>query len=134
MSKQYNLAGIMRSTMWTIVQLALQRVGICVTLWVLFAAPLELSAEAVVERATGSGNKVVGPVKVTDPWELRWDFDGYLMQIYVNQKDAPFPDLPIDQSTQEGSGKGSSLQENAGMFYLKVIAQGNWTITVVQLR
>lgn len=92
-----------------------------------------LSSVGVVERATGNGNKVVGPFKVTERWEVRWDFDGIALQIFVNQKDSLYPDLPVDESTQRGSGQGSSRQEKGGTFYLKVVAQGSWSIIIVDL-
>jgi len=92
-----------------------------------------LSSVGVVERATGSGNKVLGPFSVTDRWEVRWDFDGIALQILVNQKDSLYPDLPVDESTQKGSGQGSSRHDKGGTYYLKVVAQGSWTITVVDL-
>jgi len=92
-----------------------------------------LGTTGVVERATGTGNKVLGPFTVTDRWEVQWDFDGVALQIFVNQKDSLYPNLPVDESTQEGSGRGSSRHEMGGTYYLKVVAQGSWTITVVDL-
>lgn len=110
-----------------------QRVGIILMLGFFVWSPLALGSERVVERASGSGNKVVGPFAVEDRWEVRWDFDGYALQIFVNQKDAPYPDLPIDDATQEGAGRGSFRQDKSGTYYLKVVAQGSWAIEVIDL-
>ena len=100
-------------------------IGLCA--W----TPSALGYQKVVERASGNGNSVVGPFTVGDRWEVRWDFEVYPFQIFVNQKDAVYPDLPVEDATQEGSGRGSFTQRKPGTYYLKVVAQGSWTVTVV---
>jgi hypothetical protein len=109
------------------------RVGILFMMGLLYFLPAQADARTVVEEASGSGNKVIGPFRVQNAWELHWDFKGPLLQIFVNQTDAPLPNLPVDDAKQDGPGQGYERQEKSGTFYLKVVAQGEWTITVVQL-
>jgi hypothetical protein len=89
--------------------------------------------EQVIQQVSDYGSRTLEPITVKDNWEIRWDFEGSLFQVFVNKLSGPLPDLPVDGTTQEGSGRGSYLQAKGGTYYLKVRGLGHWTVTVVQL-
>lgn len=88
--------------------------------------------EQVVFTQSANGTRNTRPFTVADRWELRWDVKGPKLTIYLYTSDGdPRGLLPI--VTQDKPGASSSYYPKAGSYYLKVIADGDWTVSVVQL-
>lgn len=88
--------------------------------------------EQVVFTQAANGTRNTRPFTVADRWELRWDVKGPKLSIFLFMADGERQGLlPI--VTQDKAGTGSSYYPKAGSYYLKVLADGDWTISVVQL-
>jgi len=75
----------------------------------------------------GDGAKNTRPFLAGGPWEVTWDASGDLFQMFVYRTDSSLAGVAANQT---GSGNGSSLQPEAGEFYLQVNAIGSWELQV----
>ena len=75
----------------------------------------------------GDGAKNTRPFLTGGPWEVGWDASGDLFQLFVYRADGSLAGVAANQT---GSGPGSSLQPEAGEFYLQVNAIGRWELQV----
>lgn len=90
------------------------------------------SEETIVQQVSANGTRSLRPFTVQDQWELRWDLKGQSIEVYLKQLDGEFVALtPI--ASQKKPGPGSTFYPKGGSFYLRIIAEGDWTTTVVQL-
>ncbi len=80
---------------------------------------------------SGSGGKNTRPFSVPAGWEIQWDANGDIFQLYLYKADGSLAGIPVNQL---GSGKGSSYQASAGKYYLQVNALGQWSIKIVQVK
>ena len=96
------------------------------------AAPVWAAEEQVVFSQSANGTRNTRPFSVADRWELRWDVKGSTLAIFLFGADGERKGvLPI--VTQNKPGSSNSYYPMAGSYYLKVVTEGDWTITVVQL-
>ena len=59
-----------------------------------------------------------------------WDASGDIFQLYLYSESGDLVGVPANQ---QGPGKGSSFQPQAGSYYLQVNTDGDWTVTIVDL-
>ncbi|ULA62939.1 MAG: exported protein of unknown function [Nitrospira sp.] len=103
---------------------------LCIAL--LSAAPSWAAEEHVIVTKSANGTRNTRPFTVQDRWELRWDAKGQKFAIYLFTADGERQGLlPI--VTQDKPGADSSYYPKAGEYYLKIVSDGDWTVTVVQL-
>lgn len=85
-----------------------------------------------VFQYSANGTRNTRPFTVQDRWELQWDAKGGKLAIFLFTADGERQGvLPI--VTQEKSGSGASYYPKGGSYYLKVVTEGDWNITVVQV-
>jgi len=95
---------------------------------VLIASPV--LSDTVVTSFQGSGGKNTRPFTVQKGWEIQWDSNGDIFQLYLYTADGNLEGVPANQ---QGAGKGSSYQAKGGKYYLQVNALGAWKINIVQV-
>ena len=100
----------------------------------LFLSPRINAAEGetVVFDLSGNGTRNTRPFTVQNKWEIRWDVktDHFALHLYTATGEAQGM-LPV--GSQDGPGRGATFGPDGGNYYLKIIAKGDWHITVVQL-
>ena len=101
-----------------------------IVILMLFATTAVVHSEENVASYSGNGAKNTRPFSVDGDWEIRWDANGEIFQLYLYSSDGELVGVAANQS---GSGKGSCYQPNPGRYYLQVNALGNWTIEIVSL-
>lgn len=87
-------------------------------------------ASSGVRTFSGSGGKNTRPFTVDGRWEIQWDAEGSIFQIYLHSGDGRLLGVPANQ---QGPGEGSSFQPRGGTYYLQVNAIGAWEIRIVPL-
>lgn len=88
--------------------------------------------EQVIFSQSANGTRNTRPFTVNDRWELRWDVKGPKLTVYLFTAAGEAQGmLPI--VTQDKPGSSSSYYPKGGSYYLKVITDSEWTISVVQL-
>lgn len=85
--------------------------------------------ENIVVEYSGSGMKTTRPFTVNSNWEIQWDADGRIFQVYLQSEDGQMVDI---LANQQGEGEGSSYSPKTGTYYLKINAMGNWKIKIVE--
>lgn len=98
-----------------------------------FCTSFSASAEdTVVFELSGNGTRNTRPFTVRDRWEVKWDArtEHLAIHLYTAKGEAQGM-LPI--ATQDGPGRGATFRPDGGSYYLKIIAQGDWSIAIVQL-
>lgn len=99
----------------------------------LSVAVAHAAEETVLQRTTGNGIRSLRPFTATKPFEVQWQADGTKFEVYefdaVEGKALSF--VPAGSQTKPGSG--STYRSRPGSYYLRIISDGEWTVTVVQL-
>ncbi len=85
------------------------------------------NAQTKIAEFSGNGGKNTRPFTVYEPWEISWNADGDIFQLYLYDMTGDLIGVPANQGS---SGKGTSFQVEKGQFYLQVNAIGSWTITI----
>jgi len=88
---------------------------------VAFFAGNALAQGAVIKMFSGSGGRNTQPFVTTSPWEIQWNAQGDIFQLYLYTASG---DMVGSPASQQGSEKGSSYQPKAGKYYLQVNALG----------
>ncbi len=88
------------------------------------------AVEAEVASFSGTGTQSTRPFRVSSGWEIRWEAQGDLFQIFLRNESGEPVGVPANQ---QGAGSGSSYQARGGSYYLEMNALGPWTVTVVDL-
>ena len=89
------------------------------------------AASSIIATFSGSGGQNTRPFTTTGPWEVQWDAEGDIFQLFLYTANGDLDSLPANQ---QGSGEGTSYHPKAGKYYLQVNAIGNWKIRIVSLR
>jgi hypothetical protein len=100
------------------------------------APPLAAADEPVVLTLAANGSRNTRPFTVKQHWEIRWDSTrGITVSAVRADADPtdPLATLPVASGAQFTPGKGSTYVESGGAYYLKIVAVGDWTVSVVQL-
>ena len=79
----------------------------------------------------GSGGKNTRPFTVPSGWEIQWDANGDLFQLFLYNTEGEIVGVPANQ---KGAGTGNSYQAKGGEYYLQVNALGDWTINIADVR
>ena len=96
----------------------------------IFLQDQENQSENIIATFSGSGIKNTRPFKVSGPWEIQWNAQGDIFQLYLHSSSGKMMDIT---ASQIGPGEGSSYQAQPGKYYLKVNAVGDWSISIVHV-
>jgi hypothetical protein len=100
--------------------------------WLLLTGGVLAAEERTVYTQSANGTRNTRPFTVQDRWELRWSAKGEKLAIFLYTADGePRGFLPI--VTQDKPGGDRSYYPKGGEYYLKVLTEGDWTVTIVQL-
>ena len=93
---------------------------------------LQLSASGMRHTRPSSASRAIAHFTVKDRWELRWDVKGddFEVRLFAGARD-PKGLQPL--ASQKGPGQGSMFYPKGGSYSLKVTANAEWTVSVVQL-
>lgn len=98
----------------------------------LLLSPSSSADEQVVFTQSANGTRNTRPFTVKDRWELQWETKGERLAIFLfTSEGEPRGMLPI--VTQDKPGSDRSYYPKGGAYYLKIVTNSDWTITVVQL-
>ncbi|MEX2530048.1 MAG: hypothetical protein WD960_04680 [Gemmatimonadota bacterium] len=84
----------------------------------------------VIQSFSGSGGTNTRPFSVGPGWEIQWDAQGSIFQLYLYSGDGEMLGVPANQ---QAAGEGTSYQPTGGEYYLQVNAIGTWKIDIVQV-
>ena len=88
------------------------------------------AADTVVHTLSGNGARTTRPFEVRDQWEVQWDAQGQLFQVYVLDDAGQIVEMGANQGAP---GAGASYVRQGGRYHLQINALGAWTLTVVQI-
>jgi hypothetical protein len=89
-----------------------------------------LAGDTVLQSISGNGTRTTRPFHVPDGWELQWESQGDIFQVYVLNQAGDIIGLAASQFV---AGKGSSYVEKGGTVHLRINAGGAWTLRVVRV-
>jgi FtsZ-binding cell division protein ZapB len=84
----------------------------------------------IIVEFSGSGGKSTRPFTVPSGWEIQWDSQGSIFQIFLYKEDGSIVGVAANQ---QGAGKGTSYQPKAGKYYLKVNTLDKWKIRIINV-
>lgn len=85
-------------------------------------------SDSIITSFSGTGGLNTRPFKTSGPWEITWNAQGDIFQLYLFDANGNLLGVPANQA---GAGKGSSYQAKAGTYYLQVNALGKWSIDII---
>jgi hypothetical protein len=89
-----------------------------------------VSKSRVVESYSGNGMRTMRPFEVDGSWEVQWEANGQIFQIYLHTKSGRMAGV---LANQQGAGSGSSYQAKSGEYYLKVNSMGDWNVKIIDV-
>ena len=89
------------------------------------------NSEEIIAEFSGTNIINTRPFITNSAWEVHWDFNGEIFQLYLQ---SPEQELWEVLANQPGSGSGSSYYPKRGEYYFKVNAIGNWKIKVIEVK
>jgi len=89
------------------------------------------NTEGIIAEFSGTNIMNTRPFTANSSWEVQWEFEGEIFQIYLQ---SPKEELWKVLANQSGSGSGSSYYPETGEYYFKVNAMGNWKIKVIEVK
>jgi len=84
--------------------------------------------EQILLRFSAKGTQMSGLFTAKDHWEVRWKSDEGLSIFTFDREGNRIAAIAY----AEHGGGVSASQEEGGMYSLKIISEGAWTVTVVQ--
>ncbi|OEG62201.1 MAG: hypothetical protein BHK79_02850 [Halanaerobium sp. MDAL1] len=84
----------------------------------------------VIAEYSGNGTQNTRPFEVNSPWEIQWDAEGQIFQLYLYDSSGNLIDVAANQME---AGKGSYYSPKTGSFYLQVNAMGDWQLKIVNV-
>ena len=87
------------------------------------------TSSGTIASFSGSGAKNTRPITTNSAWELQWDAEGDIFQVYLYSENGSLEGVIANQSKP---GEGSSYQPQTGSYYFKVNALGDWSMKVVK--
>ena len=88
-----------------------------------------LFAQSEIAKFSGNGARSTQPFAVPNGWEVQWNSQGDIFQVYLYTSQGELVNVVANQ---DKAGQGSSYIAKGGNYYLQVNALGSWTITVVK--
>ena len=88
------------------------------------------STNKMIVKHSGSGMKTTRPFKTEGPWEIQWNAQGDIFQIYLYNESGNLVDVAANQM---GAGEGSFYSPKKGSFYIEVNAMGKWELKIIDL-
>ena len=88
------------------------------------------STSSVIAQYSGNGTQNTRPFEVNGPWEIQWNADGQIFQLYLYDSSGNLIDVAANQME---AGKGSYYSPKTGSFYLQVNAMGDWQLKIVNV-
>lgn len=88
------------------------------------------STSGVIAQYSGNGTQNTRPFEVNSPWEIQWDANGQIFQVYLYDGNGNLVDVAANQME---AGKGSYYSPKTGSFYLQVNAMGDWKVEIVKV-
>jgi hypothetical protein len=88
------------------------------------------STSDIIAQYSGNGTQNTRPFEVDSPWEIQWDANGQIFQVYLYDGNGNLVDVAANQ--MEG-GKGSYYSPKTGSFYLQINGMGDWEIEIVKV-
>jgi len=83
---------------------------------------------AVIAEYDGNGTRNTRPFTAQGPWEVQWDTDGDIFQLYLMDANGQMVGVLANQM---GPGSSSSYHARRGTYSFQVNAMGDWYIQVV---
>jgi hypothetical protein len=78
----------------------------------------------------GGGTLNTRPFVVEGPWEIEWESEADILQVFILNARGDFVDLAANQM---GPDSGASYQPRGGTYFLQMNAIGPWTIRVARV-
>jgi hypothetical protein len=114
------------------VQMPMLRYSLLLPLMLLLVTPCfgagEMEGKTILKESA-NGSRSLRPFTVQDMWELRWDSSSGISVFLYTDKGKGVATLASSDKT----GTGSTFHPTGGLYFLKIISRGDWTVTVVQL-
>jgi|SRR6056297_2242313 len=89
------------------------------------------SNEELIVEHSGKGVKTTRPFTTNGPWEIQWDAEGQIFQIYLYSGEGNLVDVAANQT---GAGTGSYYNPKDGTYYIEVNAMGNWELKIINVK
>ena len=93
-----------------------------------FADSADQSGQIILKESA-NGSRSLQPFKVQNKWEVRWESSADITIWLKDKKGDPVKRLA---SIKKG-GSGSAFHRTGGTYFLMITAEGDWTVTVIQL-
>lgn len=104
-------------------------------------APAKSQTWTTTQKFSGNGEKKTAVFSVPDDWKIEWtcnpsSFMGgtYNVIVTVYNSDGTLSDLAINSMCKNGTTSGETEEHQAGNIYLDVASEGDWTVTVQELK
>ena len=90
----------------------------------------ESSAEGkIILKESANGSRSLQPFTVQNKWEMRWESSADITIWLKDKKGDPVKRL----ASNKKGGSGSAFHHTGGTYFLMITAEGDWTVTVIQL-
>lgn len=86
-------------------------------------------SEQIILKESANGSRSLQLFKVQNKWEVRWESSADITIWLKDKKGDPVKRLA---STKKG-GSGFAFHHTSGTYFLMITAEGDWTVTVIQL-
>lgn len=102
--------------------------------------PQHQAAWTTVQKFQGTGSKKTATFHVGDTWKLSWtcnpaSFDvAYNVIVEVYNSDGTLADSAVNTTCKPGNTSDTAQEHQGGDVYLSMISEGDWTITVQELK
>lgn len=104
-------------------------------------APANPQTWQTTHTYSGNGSKKTETITVGDDWKIQWSctpgsFDGidYNVIIMVYNSDATLNDGAVNTTCKTGNASGESEEHSGGNVYLDITSEGDWAITIQELK
>ena len=86
-------------------------------------------SEQIILKESANGSRSLQPFQVQNKWEVRWESSADITIWLKDKKGDPVKRL----ASNKKGGSGSTFHRTGGTYFLMITAEGDWTVTVIQL-